>query len=404
MVTPFLPSPPRFGGQQRIHALAAGLARAHDVSVLSLVDPGEPGLEQSLKATRAYCEEVVAVPGPKRAAEGVRKRLLQLGSLVSPWSYERVVHRERALQEALDRLLAAGRFDVVQLELAHMAGYRIGDARRRPVICLDEHNVEYEIVRRTAEAEASPLRRAYSTVDWRKVRREERAAWERVDGCAVTSPRDRQHVLADAPGTRTEVVPNGVDVDYFRPGDRLRREPRSLLFFGAIDYYPNTDAILYFLREVMPRLRAHYPGVSLTIVGRKAPEAVLAQAGPDVRITGTVDDLRPWLERATVVVVPLRIGGGTRLKIVEAMAMGKAIVSTTLGAEGLDVLPERDLLLADDPVRFAAQVGRLLDDTSLVDWLGDAGRRLVEAHYGWHASVERLVRLYERLLLTRRRP
>src|SRR5262249_44237957 len=132
------------------------------------------------------------------------------------------------------------------------------------------------------------------------------------------------------------VVPNAVDAEVFRPA-HLPIEPMTLLFFGAMDYYPNTDGILFFLREVMPQLKQRYPSLKLYIVGQAPPEAVCRWASDDVIVTGFVDDVRPYLERASVVIAPLRIGGGTRLKIVEAMAMGKAIVSTTMGSEGIDV-------------------------------------------------------------------
>ena len=262
---------------------------------------------------------------------------------------------------------------------------------------LDEHNIEYDIAWQTARAGGSAARRAYSAVNGRKVRDEELQAWTRFDGCTLTSARDQGLLLGDAPETRTAVVPNGVDLDLFQPCARPR-DPATLLFFGAVDYYPNTEGLLFFLNEVMPRLRATIPRVRLCIVGRRPPDSILARRRPDVEITGAVDDLRPYLERAAAVVVPLRIGGGTRLKILEAMAMGKAVVSTSLGAEGLDVVPERDLCIADDAAGFAEQIGHLLDEPERADRLGVAARRLVESRYGWAASVARLKAFYEEVL------
>ena len=405
-VTPFLPSPPRFGAQRRLHELISGVAATNEVSVLSLVDPREAH-DESLRATEAYCRRVVTVPNPAYCAGGAFKRLRQLASLGSSHSYEWLGHSEEPFRDALRQMLAH-RFDVVHFELAPMAGYASAcglDGARRPILCLDEHNIEYEIARRTAEGDGSVVRRLYSAVEWRKVRREERHAWAHLDGCTVTSVRDQEMLLSDEPSAHTAVVPNGVDLEQFRPrtdgppaGSQL---PGTLLFFGAIDYYPNTDAVLFFLDEIFPRLIGRYPGLRLSVVGRQPPESVLARRCDHVEVTGLVDDVRPRIQTADVVVVPLRIGGGTRLKILEAMAMGKAVVSTTLGAEGLDVVNGRDLLLADDPEAFAAQIARVLDDTELARRIGHSARQFVASRFSWKGAVERLRAFYGELLEAR---
>jgi glycosyltransferase involved in cell wall biosynthesis len=350
---------------------------------------------------------VVTVSNPAYAASRTRKRLLQGASLGSPHSHQWLSHSEKAFRAALEQMLVH-RYDVVHFELAPMAGYATAHGRShdaRPLLCLDEHNIEYDIVTRTADAASSTLRRAYSAIEWRKVRREERHAWSHLDGCTLTSARDQEMLLADEPAARTAVVPNGVDLEFFRPshgGLQVGADgPRTLLFFGAIDYYPNTDAVLFFLRDVLPRLTARYPQLRLCVVGRKPPESIVAQRGANVEVTGVVEDVRPWIDRADVVIVPLRIGGGTRLKILEAMGMGKAIVSTTLGAEGLDVVPDRDLLVANDAESFVDQVGRLLDDPALGRRIGASARELVVSRYSWKAAVDRLTAFYDELLAAR---
>jgi polysaccharide biosynthesis protein PslH len=402
-VTPFLPSPPLFGAQRRLHELISGVAASNDASVLSLVAPGESH-DSGVRATEEYCRRVVTVPNPGYHASRARKRLQQLVSLGSSHSYEWRGHREEPFSAALEQMLAHG-YDVVHFELAPMAGYAaacgVGRATR-PILCLDEHNIEYEIVRRTAAVEAGILRRAYSAIEWRKVRKEERHAWSHLDGCTVTSTRDQETLLSDEPSTRTAIVPNGVDLDFFRASLRSTPdESQMLLFVGAIDYHPNTDAVLFLLRDVFPALVKRYPRLRLCVVGRRPPESILRQQSPSVEVTGVVDDVRPWLDRADVVVVPLRIGGGTRLKILEAMAMGKAVVSTTLGAEGLDVVPERDLLVADDAAGFVTQVGRLLDDPPLAGRIGASARQVVTSQYSWKTAVESLLSFYDELLEAR---
>lgn len=391
-----------FGAQRRLHELISGVASTNDTSVLSLVSPDE-NHHESIRATEAYCRRVVTVANPAYHGGQARKRLLQLASLGSSHSYEWQGHNEEPFRAALEQMLAH-RYDVVHFELAPMASYASACRRGRgrpPVLCLDEHNIEYDIVRRTAGVEAGALRRAYSAIEWRKVRKEERHAWTHLDGCTVTSARDQEMLLSDEPRTHTAVVPNGVNVDFFRPARALPQDPQTLLFFGAIDYYPNTDAMISFIHEALPGLVARYPHLRLSIVGRNPPDSILACRSDTVEVTGVVDDVRPWLARASVVIVPLRIGGGTRLKILEAMAMGKAVVSTTLGAEGLDVVPDRDLLLGDDGPGFVSQVGRLLDDRRLAARIGASARQLVTAKYSWKSSVRTLSAFYDELLEAR---
>jgi glycosyltransferase involved in cell wall biosynthesis len=189
------------------------------------------------------------------------------------------------------------------------------------------------------------------------------------------------------------VVPNAVDVEHFRPDPVLPRpDGRTVVFFGTLAYFPNQDGMLWFLREIWPLLERSHPQARLKVIGPNPTADVLARRGPRLEVTGLVDDLRPHLAEAAVAIVPLRVGGGTRLKILEAMAMGKAVVSTTLGAEGIAHRPGENILLADSPADFAAAVGRVLDDPSLAARLGAAGRDLVASTYSWDAAGATLER------------
>jgi glycosyltransferase involved in cell wall biosynthesis len=185
------------------------------------------------------------------------------------------------------------------------------------------------------------------------------------------------------------VIPTGVDVEYFRPSPD-RDQPGTLVFSGAMDWMPNEDAMVYFIKRMWPRIRQQIPNASLCVVGRNPSRALveLAANHQGIEITGIVDDIRPFVHRAAVYVVPLRIGGGTRLKIFEAMAMGKAIVSTTIGAEGLPVHPGQDILIVDDPEQFADTTIRLLGDSVQREELGRAARELVNRTYSWDAVVQ----------------
>jgi glycosyltransferase involved in cell wall biosynthesis len=402
-VTLYLPSPPRYGGQRRLDGLLRGLARSHEVSVLSFVDPSED-VSCSIRATESYCEKVVVVPNESYASTR-RKRLLQFRSLFSRRSFESFAYESSALTRALQGMLAEESYDIVSFEFAHPITEHPMDGsprRRSAIFVLDEHNIEYDVLRRTAASGPGLDRRLYSLLDWRKLRREEREAWRSFDGCTTTSARDEELLRRDVPTARTAVVPNAVDVDHFRPSLGGRPvDSMTLLFFGAISYHPNTDGLLFFIRQILPRLRVRYPSIKLKILGPSVPTEIQALADGRIEVIGFVDDIRPYLECATVIIAPLRIGGGTRFKILEAMAMGKAVVATTIGAEGIDVRGGSDILLADEPEAFAIQVGRLLDDAALRQKMGAEARCLIERRYSWAASVARLELFYSEILARR---
>jgi glycosyltransferase involved in cell wall biosynthesis len=384
-VTPYLPSPPRFGAQRRLDGLMRGLARHHEVSLISLC-AGDDGEAEALKVTKEYCSRVITVPNRVIDLDTRKKRLMQLRSLASLKSFEYHLYHNREFQARLSALLEEG-FDVVQVEFSHLGVYDFEcQLAVRPLVILDEHNIEYEIVRRTAEAEGSIARRIYSDINWRKVRKEEVEAWRKVDGVVLTSARDESLLKESDASVLTEVVPNAVDLDHFRT-QNVQRDASTLIFFGAMNYHPNIQGVTYFVEEILPKIAREVPDVRLQIVGQNPPASIRALEGKHVEVLGFVDDPCPLLDRAAAMVVPLQIGGGTRFKIVEGMAMSMPIVSTTIGAEGLDVEQERHLLIADDPEIFARQTIRVLKDPELGRQLGFRARLQAEGRYGWAHAV-----------------
>jgi glycosyltransferase involved in cell wall biosynthesis len=398
-VTLFPPSPPTFGAQRRIEGLMRALSRRHRITGVSLYGPSyDPAVARA--AMGAYCEEVVLVPG--RVERGPGKRALQLRALASTHSFEYLHFDVPALQHALDRVLAGRRFHAVSVEAPYLAHYRYRRAlpgAPRPLVILDEHNIEHDLARQQRDAAKTFLRKLHHASNWRKVRREEILAWKRSDGVAFTSREDVDRALAILPQLRTAVVPNAVDVEHFRPrADLPPSDGQTLVFFGTGAYYPNQEGMAWFLREIWPILKESHPRARIKVIGGSPSAEVLAARGPRVEATGLVDDLRPHLAGAAAVFVPLRVGGGTRFKILEAMAMGRPVVSTTIGAEGIGAVSGENILLADGAEEFARAAGRLLDDPALQDRLGKAGRARVEALYSWHAAAATQEAFLRRLL------
>ena len=393
-------SPPRFGAQARIHGLMTQLARRHDLTAAMLVDD-EFDADECRGAMQAYCREVVLVPNPY-GRQGLAKRLLQVRSLASIRSFERLRVTLPALQESLDRILRAKRFDVVNLEFPYLGHYDLRQAppgKKPPALVVDSHEIAYDLTRQFARAGGSVGRRVYARANWRKLRREELRTYRDADGVYVCSTNDEQRLLDEAPGLRTTVVPNAADVDYYQPRPTdPRPDGRTVVYFGLLSTIPNIDGVTHFVQDIWPPIAERRPDARLKIIGGRPPPSLLALAGPRVELTGFVPDLRPHLAAAAAVVVPLRLGGGTRLKIVEAMAMGKAMVSTTLGAEGIDAVPGRDILIEDEPMAFADAVVRLLAEPGLGAHIGQSARRLAVNRYSWSEAARTLEAFYGRIL------
>jgi len=393
-------SPPRFGAQARIHGLMTQLAERHDLTAVMLVDD-EFDEDESRKAMQAYCREVVLIPNP-HGHEGPTKRLEQLQSLVSTQSFERLRATVPALQSALDRVLQTKRFDFVNLEFSFLGHCNLRQApagEKLPAVVVDSHNIDFELARQYARSGSSLIRRLYAGINWRKLRREELRTYRDADGVYLCSAVDERRVLAEIPDANTAVIPNAADVDYYQP--RPTDPPpdgRTLLFFGLLSYVPNIDGVLHFVENIWPYIANANPDARLKIVGANPPPQLKVLAGPRIEFTGFVPDLRPHLASAAVVIVPLRLGGGTRLKIVEGMAMGKAIVSTELGAEGIEAQSGRDLLIEDEPKAFADAVGRLLNDPELTAQIGQAARKLAVQRYSWNSAAHKLEGFYRHIL------
>lgn len=321
------------------------------------------------------------------------KRFAQALTLASRRPYYCREVQSKAMQEVIDDLCSTRDFDLIQLESSHLCILRFPrDAR----LVIDEHNIEYELFRRMCEGERSLPRRVFNRVEYMRFRRFEQDCWRRAAACVVTSEREVEAVQRSAPNTPVTVVPNAVDLDYFAPSN-TPAEPHTLVFSGTLNYRPNLDAVRYLIDEIWPLVRHRYPDAELNLTGSTQGVDVRALRGPGVRLLGEVPDIRPYVSSAAAVVVPIRIGGGTRLKVLEAMAMGKPIVSTAAGCEGVSVDDGEHLLIADSAPAFASRIFEVFENASLRDALAQNGRRLVESRYSWELAGARLEALHRQI-------
>jgi sugar transferase (PEP-CTERM/EpsH1 system associated) len=371
------------GGRLRTWHLMRHLARRHQITYLSFAD----GLADGMSAV---AQRVETVPRQDPGKGTLRFYLDAAAHVFDPLPYAVAKYRSRAFRRRLNQLLAAQPFDLIVCDFLFPA---VNLPRRLPCpAVLFTHNVESEIWRRHAETRTGAARLLYRSQHARMLRFEGRTL-QRFDGVLAVSAADRSTFARLYPGAvdgDVHVVATGVDTEFFSPSPSPPAG-RGLVFTGSMDWLPNEDAVTYFCREILPRIRADEPETTLTIVGRAPTPAVRRLAAEvGITVTGRVDDVRPAMRDAAVYVVPLRIGGGTRLKIFEAMAMGKAVVSTTVGAEGLPVENGEHLLIADEPQLFARAVVRLFRDVERRRALEGAARALVVERYDWGAVSKSL--------------
>lgn len=313
-----------------------------------------------------------------------RRRTYAVGDLLAGvmWTtpFSVLNYRDRAVANRIRDLSAQAPYDLLLVEDVVMAQYA-GDARAR-VKMLDMHNVESHLMRRYAQQESRIARRWYASLTAPKLARYEARISGAFDTILTCSEPDRARLIELGVRTPIKVVPNGIDPAFFA---QTAAQPTdgSIVFVGSMDYHANISGIRFFLREIWPAVRAELPSSVMYIVGKNPPRELVEHGDASVVVTGAVPDVRPFLSRASVVVVPLTVGGGTRLKILEAMAMGKAIVSTSIGCEGLAVQHGRDIAIADAPDEFAREVVRLVRDTGEAGRMAAEARRHVVAQYDW---------------------
>lgn len=406
-LTPQLPYPPRQGTTIRNASIIRQVAQRHTVDLLTFVTPDQEADHQSPLAQ--VCHRLAFLPQPVRS---LQQRALD--TLRSPLPDMALRLESPAMHALVQEWLADG-YDLVQIEGIEMAQYgfhALGNKAhraKRPLLVFDDHNCEYLLQQRNAFTDLRHPKRwlaaGYSLIQWQKLRRYERQICQRADAVLAVSALDQQALEQLAPSAQITVIANGIDTAQPALPPATSHQPPAiptLLFTGKMDYRPNIDAVLWFADEVLPLLLPQVPTLRFQIVGMNPhPRLDRLRQHLAIELTGAVESIEPYMQTATVYVVPLRVGGGTRFKVLDAMAHSKPIVSTTLGVEGLGVHNEAELLLADTPATFAAAVLRLLTDAQqgapLGRQLGAKASHFVQQQYSWEQIIPRLEMLYHQL-------
>lgn len=384
------------GGRIRSLHILKELARRHSVSIFTYYAEHFGDQHRGSNQARELREfaDVVAIPIALPSERSSRDYFSYARTLFSsePSSMQ-VIGGESggrlryfdsgAMRQRLGNLIAGGKFDVLICDFIYPAGL-IDWTLSCPKV-LFTHNVEAQLWKQQFEAANHPIRKFLYWREWRALSAAERRYALEADHVVTVSEQNRA-VFADfVDPARISTIATGVDLDFFQPANYTASH--SMVFTGSMDWTPNQEGILFFASEILPHIHAEVPDADLWVVGRYPSREIQQLAGPRIHVTGRVDDIRPFLERSPVYIVPLRSGSGTRIKIFEAMAMGKAVVSTALGAEGLPVTDGENILIADDPRKFAGAVIRILRDRESAARLGRAARALVEKHFAWKTAA-----------------
>ncbi|MEK6334144.1 MAG: glycosyltransferase [Acidobacteriota bacterium] len=386
------------GAKLRNYHLGRVLSEKAEVTLLAFTDAN-----QSFAALESFYQQVITLPRDKGYTLSKKVRGL-LGRTPLPV----LNYTTDSMKRALERELSEQAFDIVQIESVHLVEYFsvIREAKRRPRVICDWHNIESELMRRYSKREPNMLKRAYAGKTARLMSECERRALQEFDAHIAVSQRDAEKLHDLNSDARVFVIENGVDTAYYA-GTPKASAPASnskahrIVFVGSMDYHANIDGAVSFSRDVWPELHAAHPELIFTIVGRDPAPEVRAQAkNSSIEVTGTIDDVRPFYREAVAAVVPLKVGGGSRLKILEAMAAGVPVVSTTLGAEGLNVHNGEDILIADTDQQLVEKVGSVIKSEELRERLSVAGLALVSEEYDWSRLGTKLFEIYRGLIRT----
>ena len=391
-ITPRVPYPPDDGGKIGIFNITKYLSmRGHKITLLSL----DSIPVKDMSGLEKFCNVKTVF------ANTSNSYLKMFLNLFSPSPYTMSKYYIKDFETKLYSLLKKNRFDIVHIDSLHMAYYgKMIKSHFNIPIVLREHNVESVIWERYYQESSNLLKKTYAGIQFKKVYKYESKILEVFDKCLMITKEDEKRIKQMNPKIKTAVVPAGVDTSKFFPMD-ITPEPYSIVFVGSMDWLPNIDGVLWFYKKIFPKIKHEMPSTKLYIVGKNPPLEIKNIVDKNVIITGYVNDVREYMAKAAVFIVPLRIGGGMRIKILEAFAMKKPVVSTTVGCEGIEIKDRGNIYVADDDERFAEKVIELLVDGKKRKEIGENALQLVRNKYTWERVAKSLEIEYLKTITTK---
>ncbi len=362
-------------------------AKRHDVSLLCFLF--NPQDRDHFSALQPYCKRIVALDLVRPAW---RTWTNAAASLVTPAPFITREYWRAEMARALEQFVDSEKIDVIHSHFLHMSQY-VGH-KRDAAFVHDAHNLEHVLWQRMARTTENPLKRAFIRSQVGKLVALQQVVARASEKCVVLSEDDRTEYLRICPEADVLTVPNGADIEYWAPRETAV-EPASILYFGNLSWPPQADAAIYFHDRILPLIRERVPQVTFVVAGQNPPDAVRALAGPGVTVTGLVPDMRNYVAKASVVVMPLRAGAGTKHRVFQAMCMKKPVVCSPVAAEGIALTRGDTAMIADTPEAFASDAVALLEDESLRRRMGERGRQLVLDRYDWRAIYESLDGAFE---------
>jgi len=382
------PLPLNDGHSLRTYHLLKQAAEHHEIYLASFVK--FPEEYDHIRELKAFCRQVIFIDLPANRS-AVPLGLLLVKNIFSAKPLTAQKYSTYKMRTAIRQVLHKNRIDLIHLDMLPLCCYLDG-FKNVPVV-LNEHNVESALLKRLADCEVNPFKKFYYGIQQKRLERFEYSAVRRCRHVICCSSQDQKLLAAMAPQTPASVLPNGVDTQFFKYNKNRQEDDIRLVFVGGLNWPPNRDAVKWFDRDILPLILKKHPGVSLDVIGR-GDRSINWQHPDRIIQHGHVEDVRPCMEKASVFIVPLRIGGGTRLKILNAMSMGKAIVSTAIGVEGLEVENQRHYFRADSVEEFSAAVTHLVSDYKLRKKIGIHARQQIEQRYRWEIIGRQLRKVY----------